>query len=68
MPISITAWVIGTALALATISFFARTAAVEQRQTLVNRQEPPLSEAAARVGNHQQLRKLFFDESRERLR
>jgi hypothetical protein len=76
MPSSITQLVIGTAVAIGMavvgVSVIG-AAAVEQAQVnapqiLVNRDESPLSKEDARLADRQQLRRMFFDESRGRLR
>ncbi len=69
MPNTITQLVIGTAFALAVICVVGSAPAVGQTQILVNRDEPSLlSETNVRLDDHQQLRKLFLDESSGRLR
>jgi hypothetical protein len=43
-------------------------AQVNAPQILVNRDESPLSKEDVRLADRQQLRRMFFDESRGRLR
>jgi altronate dehydratase len=65
MPNSITQLIVGAAVAFASLSIIGSAPAVGQTERiLVNQDEPLLlSETNGRIEDHQQLRRLFFDQS-----
>jgi hypothetical protein len=74
MPRSITQWFIGSTVAIvfAVVGVSAIGSAVaqsplEQTESTTNRYEPPVAETDLRIGDHQQLRNIFFG-SGDRLR
>lgn len=73
MPHSITHWLTGitVAIAFAVVGVTAIGSAVaqsplEQTKSTTNRYEPPVSETDFRIGDHQQLRSIFFGGDRLR--
>ena len=73
MPRSITQWFIGSTVAIgfAVVAASAIGSAVaqsplEQTKSTTNRYEPPVAETDFRIGDHQQLKNIFF--GRDRLR
>jgi altronate dehydratase len=70
MPSSITQLIVGTAVAFAALSIIGSAPAVGQTERILINQDEPLllSETNGRIENHQQLRRLFFDQSTGRLK
>jgi len=70
MPNSISQLVVGTAVGFAALSIIGSAPAVGQTERiLVNQDEPLLrSETNGRIEDHQQLRRLFFEQSTGRLK